>query len=81
MGFSLVTFVVRAKDEVVVPIVVLCGDGFVAGAVSVWAVVVQVFGRGMDSVVVSHIGATSFFLTSSAKRQLRQPGRLLLHDL
>lgn len=69
MGFSLVTFVVGAENEVVVPIVVFCGDGFVAGAVGVWAVVVRVLGGGVDVVVSSHAGATSFFLTSSAKRQ------------
>ena len=69
MPSSLVTFVVRAKDEVVVPIVVLCGHGFVAGAVSVWAVVIQVFGGGMNSVVGSHCGTTSFCLTSFLTHQ------------
>jgi hypothetical protein len=41
----------------------------VAGAVGVWAVVVGVLCGGVDVVVSSHAGATSFFLTSSAKRQ------------
>lgn len=81
MGFTLVTFVVGAKNEVVVPIVVFCGDGFVAGAVGVRAVVVRVFGGGVDVVVGSHAGVTSFFLTSSVTRQSRQLGRLLLHGL
>jgi len=80
MASSLVTFVVRAKDEVVVPIVVFCGDGFVAGAVGVRAVVVRVLVGGVDVVVRSHAGAISFCLTSSAKPRSGQSGRLLLHD-
>ena len=52
-----------------------------ARATVVWAVVVRVVERGVDVVVVSHIGATSFFLTSSAKRQSKQLNRLLLHGL
>jgi hypothetical protein len=41
----------------------------VAGAVSVWAVVIQVFGGAVDIVVGSHCGTTSFCLTSFLTHQ------------
>ena len=84
--------VAGAVTGVAVGVVVMAGatvlgtsvEGIVlalAGATVVRAVIVRVVKRRVDVVVVSHIGATSFFLTSSAKRQSRRPGRLLLHDL